>query len=60
MSILEKEIMTANENCARCLDKCKGCQCKNVKKVMNSAAKMERDGMLTKTDKEAYMAFMRG
>lgn len=60
MSNLEKEIMMANEKCARCLGKCQGCQCKNVKKVMSSAAKMEQNGTLTEKDREAYFTFMRG
>ena len=60
MSILEKEIMSADAACAKCMEKCHGCQCKHIKKVMNSAEKMEKNGVLSKEDKDAYLAFMRG
>lgn len=60
MSTMEMEISRINENCTKCLEKCRECTCKYVSKLMNFAEKLEKEGLMTKEDKDAYMTFLRG
>ena len=60
MSTMEMRIDEINENCTKCVERCKECTCKFVDRLMRFAESMEKKGVLSKEDKEAYMAFMRG
>lgn len=60
MSNVEIKIDKLNNRCAQCMGKCKGCDCHGVANLMDTVAKMEKKGTLTKEDYEAYMRFMRG
>lgn len=60
MSKVEMKIDKLNNRCARCMSKCKGCDCHGVENLMNTVSELEEKGLLTKEDYEAYMRFMRG
>ena len=60
MSTMEMKIDEINENCMKCVERCKECNCKFIDRLMRFAESMEKKGVLSKEDKEAYMAFMRG